>query len=154
MNVKWNAVKDFLSLNRISNDRFRIIQETLTRIGVDDDRDDGDKITLIPLCYIIQIFRRFYLVHYKQILGVEMTSKDYAQRNTVGQLLNMWKFVKVKAEELSEYGCVPRLTVLTHTQKKDGEWIIDEKVTGTQIGEFIKKIKENILQDGEKNDVK
>ena len=120
-----------IELKLLDSDKFRIIMETLERIGI------AKKSLMIikPFCYTIRKKSRVFLVYYKEIVKVEMKPIDYARLNTVGILLRNWNMVEFEDSQLTDHGVLPSVYVLPFREKK--KWKLISVVKSNHIKDFI-----------------
>jgi hypothetical protein len=81
--------KNYVSLGYQSEDEFRIVAETLTRMG----ELDPETNTLTPQVWLVKKRGITYLVHYKHILDQPLDDGDYAIINTIAEYLKSWGLV-------------------------------------------------------------
>lgn len=106
---------------------FRIITETLTRIGI------CNKITKVmtPSCYIKRGARSAAICHFKELLynigyKKNMRNEDYNRRNSIATLLENWDLIKIK--DRSKYIVNPtKIFVLKKKEKQ--HYFINHKFT-------------------------
>lgn len=126
---------------------FPIVAETLTRIGVVTKKylPQEKKVSqwLHQICHLICVDSRHYLVHYKDIVGKEMTPKDYARLNTIAFLLARWNMISIVHNDIvAQYGTVLSIFVLPFAEKEKKEVECISKVTVEQLKAYIKKVQD------------
>jgi hypothetical protein len=77
-------------------DNFLKVRETLTRIGISSRKDK----TLYQSCHILHKQGRYFIVHFKELFALDgkeanITTGDIERRNTIANLLQDWKLLKV-----------------------------------------------------------
>lgn len=87
MEVRLGEPQDFLK-----------IKETLTRMGLAVERDDGRY--LYQSCHILHKRGRYYITHFKELFlldgkPTDIDENDLARRNTIAYLLDQWGLCKV-----------------------------------------------------------
>lgn len=112
-------------------DDFLKCRETLTRIGVASKSSN----TLFQSCHILHKQGRYVCLHFKEMFildgkETDITENDLARRNTIVNLLEEWKLVKIldktKAEDPPR-APLNQIKIISHKQKKD--WILTAKYT-------------------------
>lgn len=90
-----------------TSDDFLKIRETLTRIGIANNKDKK----LYQSCHILQKQGRYFIVHFKELLKldgrtVEISPEDYDRRNDIAYLLQEWGMcdILVDSEEFDAPG--------------------------------------------------
>lgn len=103
-------------------DDFRKIRETLTRIGIASRKNN----TLYQSCHILHKMGKYYLVHFKQMFALDGKQTDFsiedrARRNTIANLLEEWKLLKIVNKEIVEEPLAPinQIKILSHKEKDD-----------------------------------
>jgi len=82
------------------SDSFHVIRETLTRIGIASKKTK----TLFQSCHILHKRGQYAILHFKELFKLDgkpadVTSDDIARRNTIVQLLEDWKLLKILEKE-------------------------------------------------------
>lgn len=111
---------NMLEIRLIGEDSFLKIRETLTRIGIANNK----KKMLWQSCHILQKQGRYFVVHFKELLKldgrqVDMTEDDELRRNNIARLLEEWGMVEILSTGL-KFSEENNFRVLTHAQK--AEW--------------------------------
>lgn len=109
-----------------SEDDFLKIKETLTRIGIANNRD---KI-LYQSCHILQKRSRYYIVHFKELLQldgreVDITQEDLLRRNTIAMCLSEWNMCDIVRE--TEHLCTTEKHFRIISFKDKGSWKLVHK---------------------------
>lgn len=78
-----------ITLNK--DDDFLKIKETLTRMGIANNKDR----ILYQSCHILQKQGKYYIVHFKELLRldgriVEISEEDHLRRNNIALCLSEW----------------------------------------------------------------
>ena len=81
------------------DENFLKVKETLTRIGISSPKTNS----LYQTCHILHKRGRYYIVHFKELFLLDgkdssFDEKDKGRRNTIVNLLEQWKLVKVAPE--------------------------------------------------------
>lgn len=84
----------------VPENKFLIIKETLTRIGVCPKIPKTEPI-LYQSCHILSYKGRYYIVHFKELFLLDgkealMDELDYYRRNQIAKLLQDWGLLKIK----------------------------------------------------------
>ena len=95
-----DIIDSFVEVDLESEDDFRKIRETLTRIGVSSRKEKK----LFQSCHILHKQGRYYIVHFKQMFALDgkpsnMEENDTGRLNTIANLLAEWNLLKVKDPE-------------------------------------------------------
>lgn len=119
---------------------FKIIMETLSRIGVASKRDN----VLYQSCHILHKQSRYYIVHFKEMFLMDGKTSDFsgedrARRNTIANLLAEWGLCRLVDPNKSKSPIAPvnQIKILHAAEKKD--WQLVPKYT---IGKRYKKKEE------------
>ncbi|AHY25301.1 translational repressor protein [Serratia phage PS2] len=116
-----------LQIELIKKDDFLKIRETLTRMGIANNKTK----TLYQSCHILQKQGLYYIVHFKELLKldgrpVEITDEDFQRRDSIAQLLEQWNLCKIVhkvGEKINEQ--VNNFRVISHKQKD--QWSLIHK---------------------------
>ena len=120
-----NVIENFVEVRLPDEDAFLKIKETLTRIGIANNR----KKTLTQTCHILQKQGKYYIVHFKEMFmldGKESTfsEEDRLRRNTIIGLLEDWGLLEVVKPEMIDDMCSLRnIKVLPYSEKDDWELV-------------------------------
>lgn len=115
---------DLLEVILPRDESFRVVRETLTRIGVPSLRDGQN--TLYQSCHILarQSKTKYYIVHFKEMFALDgkiadISDEDIRRRNKIALLLESWGFLDIKDKtKMVESGDV-RVKVISHTEKSN-----------------------------------
>lgn len=82
---------NMLEITLKNDDDFLKIKETLTRMGIANNKDR----ILYQSCHILQKQGRYYIVHFKELLRldgrvVDITKEDHLRRNNIAWCLAEW----------------------------------------------------------------
>ena len=103
-----------------------VVVETLERLGVGVIKSK----TLYPSCYLMKYKSDFKIMHFKEMLAldgneVNLSVEDLQRRDSIIQLLNKWKLVRVVDQKyLKDFETV-FIYILKHELKS--EWVINHK---------------------------
>jgi len=116
-----------------NDDSFLKIKETLTRIGVASRKSD----ILYQSCHILHKQGKYYIVHFKELFLLDgkdaiLTENDIARRNTIIDLLDEWKLLKVKNPSEIEDPQAPLNQIKVLSYKEKNSWELKSKY---QIGQ-------------------
>lgn len=111
-------------------DDFKIVMETLSRIGVASERDN----TLYQSCHILHKQGKYYLVHFKEMFLLDGKSSnfsedDVARRNAIANLLSDWGLVELVDKKKSESPVAPLRTIRILSHKEKSRWNLVAKYT-------------------------
>jgi len=121
-----SLIDSFIEIELPCVENFLKIKETLTRIGISSKTENK----LYQSCHILHKKGKYYIVHFKELfmldgLKTEFVETDKARRNTICNLLNEWKLLKLKDPNKSKTPIVPisYLKILPFSEKKNWELI-------------------------------
>jgi len=117
-----NVVDNFVEVVFDNPDDFRLIRETLTRIGVASRKEKR----LVQTCHILHKKGKYYIVHFLEMFLLDgkpstFSSEDAARRNTIVSLLQEWNLLRVVDEkrfEALEKADMRRICVVPHKDKR------------------------------------
>lgn len=117
-----------LEIRLTSDDSFLKIRETLTRIGIANNK----KKTLWQSCHILQKKGKYYIVHFKELLELDgrptdLGEDDILRRNNIAKLLEEWKLCEIVDKSL-QFTEENTFRVLTHAQKSDWRLVYKYKI--------------------------
>lgn len=95
----WD-IEDFIEV-KIEDSDFLKIKETLTRIGVSNNKNDG---CLFQTCHILHKQGRYYIVHFKELFILDgrvnnLFIEDILRRDYIAWLLETWGLVEIVQRE-------------------------------------------------------
>ena len=140
-----DLLKTFIEVDKLNNDEFLKICESLTRVGI----ANRTKKEIYQTCSLLHKKGKYYVVMFKEMYAldnceVEMTEDDYLRRNHIANLLVKWGLIKIINPEVM-YAVVENtpisVYVLSYKDKKDWK-LISKYNMGT--------IKKNDTKDGNK----
>lgn len=128
-----NIVDNFIEVTFENPDNFRLIRETLTRIGVASRKERR----LVQTCHILHKKEKYYIVHFLEMFLLDgkqaitnFTKEDAARRNTIIDLLQEWNLLRVvdqKKFDSLEKSDMSRICVVPHKEKD--RWKLESKYT-------------------------
>lgn len=121
---KWTP-EAMLEITLSDPDKFLIVMETLTRIGIASRSENK----LYQTCHILHKQGRYFLVHFKELFLLDgrpstLDETDIKRRNTIGVLLQDWGLVElVKVPAPEDRVDLRTIKVVKHKDKKDWELV-------------------------------
>ncbi len=111
-----------LEIQLPDDDAFLKIRETLTRIGIANNKTN----TLYQSCHILQKRGLYYLVHFKELLAldgrcVEITEEDIERRNNIAKLLEDWSLCKIAHPDSHKFTGDNKFRVVSFRDSKKWE---------------------------------
>jgi hypothetical protein len=117
-------------------DNFLKIKETLTRIGIASRRDK----TLFQSCHILHKRdkatdeSRYAILHFKEMFILDskqnnLDDEDIARRNTIVNLLEEWKLLKIVNPKQTEDPVAPLSKIKIIAFKDKDSWTLESKYT-------------------------
>lgn len=111
-----------------SPEKFLLIKETLTRIGIASKHESK----LYQSVHILHKQSRYVLIHFKELFVLDgrpsaMTEEDYARRNTIASLLQEWGLVSIIDKNLSPLSPLKNITIIPFKEKD--RWSLVSKYT-------------------------
>jgi hypothetical protein len=94
---QMTLVNQMVEVSLPTPDKFLIIRETLTRIGVVEDNIEP---TLIQVCHILHKRGRYFITHYKELFALDgkpcgLEADDVGHRDQIVALLADWKLIVI-----------------------------------------------------------
>ena len=85
-----------IEIELVSQDSFPKIRETLTRVGIANNKTK----TIYQSCHILNKRGKVYIVHFKELLELDgreakMTDEDTERRNDITKLLEDWNLCRI-----------------------------------------------------------
>jgi len=82
-------------------DKFLIVKETLTRIGI----ASKETKRLTQTCHILHKRGKYYIMHFKEMFALDgkpttLSEQDILRRNLIGNLLEEWGLVTIVDNDL------------------------------------------------------
>lgn len=117
------GVENLLEVELVKEDDFLKVRETLTRIGVASRKDK----TLYQSCHILHKRGKYYIVHFKELFGLDgkstdFTDNDLSRRNAITKLLAEWNLVKIVNQNVTEEPVAPLSQIKIISHKDKHEW--------------------------------
>tara|TARA_E500000178_G_C17015705_1_gene752818 strand:- start:255 stop:662 length:408 start_codon:yes stop_codon:yes gene_type:complete len=117
------GVENLLEVELVKEDDFLKVRETLTRIGVASRKDK----TLYQSCHILHKRGKYYIVHFKELFGLDgkstdFTDNDLSRRNAITKLLAEWNLVQIVNENIKEEPVAPLSQIKIISHKDKDEW--------------------------------
>ncbi|QDH49141.1 translational regulator protein [Pantoea phage Phynn] len=119
---------NMLQIELVSEDSFLKVRETLTRIGIANNK----KKCLWQSCHILQKQGKYFIVHFKELLKldgrqVEISEDDELRRNNIAKLLEEWGMIEIVTDGL-RFSEENNFRVLTHAQKSEWKLIYKYRI--------------------------
>ena len=97
------SVENLIEVTIKSDDKFLLVKETLTRIGIASK--EGNK--LFQTCHILHKKGKYYITHFKELFALDgkkttFDDIDRKRRNTIINLLEDWDLVDIVNQDLTE----------------------------------------------------
>ena len=109
-------------------DKFLVLVETLTRIGIASKKDK----TLFQSCHILHKRGKYYILHFKEFFKLDnkfssISESDLRRRNRIALLLEEWKLLKIVNPKKidGQVGSISQIKILNHVEKND--WSLKAK---------------------------
>lgn len=123
-----NDVDTFVEVKLKTKEKFLMIMETLTRIGVPSEKNK----TLWQSCHILQKRGKYYIVHFKELFAldgyeVDITEDDIARRNKIILFLEECELVIIVDPEKVESPVADKIKIIKYDDKKN--WTLKTKYT-------------------------
>ena len=114
-------------------DSFPKIRETLTRIGIANNRTK----TLYQSCHILNKRGKTYIVHFKELLELDgrianLTTEDTERRNDIAKLLEEWGLCKIVDPSKAVSDRKNLFRIISYAEANEGGW---HKVYKYNIGQ-------------------
>lgn len=121
-------INDLVWVKLKREDKFLIIKETLTRIGIASKSEKK----LTQTCHIFHKRGRYAIVHFKEMFlldnrPADFTEEDKARRNTIIALLEEWDLVDVENPKQIEEPRAPLSQIKILPSKYKDEWQLVSK---------------------------
>lgn len=120
----WSS-DDLVEVKLPDEDSFLKIKETLTRIGIANQKTR----TLYQSCHILHKQNRYFIVHFKELFALDgkqsnITVSDIQRRNAIVQLLEQWELLNiVNKNKVKDYTPFNMIKILTYKDKDDWELV-------------------------------
>lgn len=125
MTVNNWTPESMLEITLDDPDKFLIVMETLTRIGIAARGSNK----LYQSCHILHKQGRYFLVHFKELFLLDgkpstMDETDIKRRNTIGVLLQDWGLVDLATvPPVEERVDLSTIKIVKHKEKRDWELV-------------------------------
>lgn len=123
-------INDLVEVRLREPDDFKIIMETLSRIGVASRKEN----TLYQSCHILHKQGRYFIVHFKEMFLLDGKRSDFseddrARRNTITNLLSEWGLIELIDASKTETPVAPlgQIKIISHKDKEN--WNLVAKYT-------------------------
>jgi hypothetical protein len=123
-------INDLVEVRLKEPDDFKIIMETLSRIGVASRKEN----TLYQSCHILHKQGRYFIVHFKEMFLLDGKRSDFseddkARRNTITNLLAEWGLVDLVDAAKTQEPVAPlgQIKIISHKDKEN--WNLVAKYT-------------------------
>ena len=124
----YSSLDDLIEVTLPSPDKFLVVMETLTRIGIASNKSP----ILYQSCHILHKKEKYYIVHFKELFRLDGKPSDFsdadrARRNTIANLLHTWGLVTLVDLEKSKEPLVPtsQIKIISHGDKPN--WVLESK---------------------------
>lgn len=110
-------------------DRFLIIKETLTRIGI----PSKDQQVLTQSCHILHKQGQYYIMHFKELFALDgrptsLNENDVLRRNLIANLLEQWGLVEIVNRECTnDEADISSIKILSSAETE--QWNLASKYT-------------------------
>lgn len=99
-------------------DDFLKIKETLTRIGIANNKDK----VLYQSCHILQKQGKYFIVHFKELLKldgreVNISAEDMTRRNNIAMCLSQWNMCQILGTH--EFSTENHFRIIPFREKSD-----------------------------------
>lgn len=108
-----------------SDDDYKKVKETLTRIGITSRNQETNENTLWQSCHILRQDGRYYVVHFKELFRLDgredtFDEVDASRRNAIAFLLDDWGLLRVlEPESFSDCISIQKFKILTYDESKN-----------------------------------
>ena len=107
-----------------TQDSFLKVKETLTRIGISSRKEKK----LYQSCHILHKKGRYSILHFKELFILDgkhntLTEEDISRRNTIVNLLEEWKLVKIvdPSKTKDPVASLNQIKIISFKEKNDWE---------------------------------
>lgn len=117
-----------VEISLASPEKFLIIKETLTRIGIASKNDN----ILYQSVHILHKQSRYVLIHFKELFALDgrsstLTEDDFARRNTITLLLQDWGLLRLVGNTPTNLAPLKNITIIPFSDKES--WKLVPKYT-------------------------
>jgi chitinase len=122
-----------IEIELTKEDSFPKIRETLTRIGIANNKTK----TIYQSCHILNKRGKVYIVHFKELLALDgrvavMTDEDIERRNDITKLLAEWGLCQIVDPASAPSTRRNLFRIISYTEANEGGW---NKVYKYNIGQ-------------------
>ena len=122
-----------IEIELTSQDSFPKIRETLTRVGIANNKTK----TIYQSCHILNKRGKVYIVHFKELLELDgreakMTDEDVERRNDIAKLLEDWNLCRIVDPKSAASERRNLFRIISYTEANTGGW---QKVYKYNIGQ-------------------
>lgn len=127
--TREDALNEMVEVEMVNEDSFRIVRETLERIGIPTRKDDGSY--LYQTAHILHKQGRYYITHFKLLFAmdgkyVNLDDEDVCRQNRIANMLEEWGLVNVlSTTDDEDADCMRRLKIIPRREKES--WNIVQK---------------------------
>lgn len=130
--VDWNQDM-MLEIEFSTPDKFLVIKETLTRIGIVSNKTKS----IFQTCHILHKQGRYFIVHFKEMFALDgkttnITNEDIERRNIIALLLEDWGLLGIVDRIMVENVQINmnRLKVVSAADKGNWNLVPKYNITG------------------------
>lgn len=118
-----------IEIKLFDSEDFLKIRETLTRMGIANNRDKK----LYQSCHILQKRGLYYIVHFKELLKldgrpVDISEEDLIRRDNIAILLAEWGLCQIQSTEPLRFTAEKNFRIISHKQKNDWQLVHKYKI--------------------------
>lgn len=122
-----------IEIELTKEDSFPKIRETLTRIGIANNKTK----TIYQSCHILNKRGKVFIVHFKELLALDgrvavMTDEDIERRNDIAKLLAEWGLCQIVDPASAPSSRRNLFRIISYTEANEGGW---NKVYKYNIGQ-------------------
>lgn len=122
-----------IEIELTKEDSFPKIRETLTRIGIANNKTK----TIYQSCHILNKRGKVFIVHFKELLALDgrvavMTDEDIERRNDIAKLLAEWGLCQIVDPASAPSTRRNLFRIISYTEANEGGW---NKVYKYNIGQ-------------------
>lgn len=122
-----------IEIELTSPDSFPKIRETLTRVGIANNKTK----TIYQSCHILNKRGKVFIVHFKELLELDgraakMTDEDVERRNDIAKLLQDWGLCKLVDPNAAASDRRNLFRIISFAEANEGGW---QKVYKYNIGQ-------------------
>lgn len=128
-----------IEIEPLSDDKFLIVKETLTRIGYTQVDRGGNNKTIYQTCHLLHKKGRYFICHFKQmylfdgkIQHTQIVDIDISRLKYICNILTQWNLIKPLDLKQLE-GEVTEVRILKHSEVSN--WKMKQKYFNSFTGE-------------------